>query len=41
MSRAVIDACIPYEQQKSFPKVAVSRPELAMEIARRWKSVWE
>ena len=41
MSRAVIDACIPYDQRKTFPKVAVSRPQLAQEIGRKWKSVWD
>jgi 4-hydroxy-3-polyprenylbenzoate decarboxylase len=41
MSRAVIDATIPYDQRKVFPKVAVSSPTLQREVAAKWKFLWE
>lgn len=40
MSRAVIDACIPYHRRKTFPKVAVSRPELLRSVAAKWQDIW-
>ena len=35
-SRAIIDACIPYERRANFPKVAQSDPAYLREIAERW-----
>jgi 4-hydroxy-3-polyprenylbenzoate decarboxylase len=40
MTRAVIDACIPYDRRRTFPKVAVSRPQLMREVGRKWKEIW-
>jgi UbiD family decarboxylase len=40
MSRAVIDACIPFERRKSFPTVARSSPELLQQVHDKWKAVW-
>jgi len=38
-SRAVIDACRPWERLASFPKVAESDPGFLREIHARWKHV--
>lgn len=38
-SRAVIDACIPYERLASFPKVSQSDPAYLARIARDWSHV--
>lgn len=38
-SRAVIDACIPFERRNDFPSVAVSDPAYLDSIARKWASV--
>jgi UbiD family decarboxylase len=38
-SRAVIDACRPFERRDSFPRVAQSDPELLATVARRWEHV--
>jgi UbiD family decarboxylase len=38
-SRAVIDACRPYERLTSFPAVAESSPELIDAVSRRWPEV--
>jgi 4-hydroxy-3-polyprenylbenzoate decarboxylase len=38
-SRAVIDACIPFERKKDFPRVAVSDPGYLDSLARKWASV--
>jgi 4-hydroxy-3-polyprenylbenzoate decarboxylase len=35
-SRAVIDACIPYERIKAFPKVAQSSPELRRRLFEKY-----
>jgi len=35
-SRAVIDACIPYERIKEFPKVAQSSPELRRKLVEKY-----
>jgi UbiD family decarboxylase len=35
-SRAVIDACIPYERIKEFPKVAQSSPELRKKLVEKY-----
>ncbi|GAA0912280.1 UbiD family decarboxylase [Virgisporangium aurantiacum] len=37
-SRAVIDACRPFERLKTFPKVAESPPEYLAEIRAKWAS---
>lgn len=39
-SRAVIDACIPYERLESFPKVAQTSPELARAVRARFPDVF-
>jgi 3-polyprenyl-4-hydroxybenzoate decarboxylase len=38
-SRAVIDACKPYEMLKSFPRVAQSDPAFLADIYQRWRGV--
>jgi UbiD family decarboxylase len=38
-SRAVIDACRPYERLADFPAVAESSPELIDSVSRRWPEV--
>jgi 3-polyprenyl-4-hydroxybenzoate decarboxylase len=38
-SRAVIDACRPYERIADFPEVAESSPELVASVSRRWPEV--
>jgi len=35
-SRAVIDACRPYERRDSFPKVAESDPGYLSSVLDRW-----
>ncbi|MEV7040623.1 UbiD family decarboxylase [Amycolatopsis sp. NPDC051061] len=37
-SRAIIDACRPYERLESFPRVAESDPEFLREIERKWRA---
>ncbi|TNC27789.1 UbiD family decarboxylase [Amycolatopsis alkalitolerans] len=38
-SRAIVDACRPYERLEDFPKVAQSDPAFLREIERRWREV--
>lgn len=38
-SRAVIDACIPFERKNDFPRVAVGDPAYLAETARKWGAV--
>jgi UbiD family decarboxylase len=38
-SRAVIDACRPFEWMKDFPPVAESSPELRKKVFEKWKHV--
>jgi 4-hydroxy-3-polyprenylbenzoate decarboxylase len=38
-SRAVIDACIPYERRETFPKVSQSDPAYLEQVARTWAHV--
>lgn len=40
-SRAVIDACRPFEWMKDFPPVAESSPELKEKVRAKWKKVIE
>jgi len=40
-SRAVIDACRPFEWMKEFPPVAESSPELREKIYNKWKKIIE
>jgi 4-hydroxy-3-polyprenylbenzoate decarboxylase len=40
-SRAVIDACRPFEWMKEFPPVAESSPELREKIYNKWKKAIE
>jgi UbiD family decarboxylase len=40
-SRAVIDACRPFEWMKDFPPVAESSPELRDKVRAKWKKVIE
>ncbi|WIY06537.1 UbiD family decarboxylase [Amycolatopsis mongoliensis] len=37
-SRAIIDACRPYERLESFPRVAESDPEFLRNLERKWRS---
>ena len=39
-SRVVINACIPYEHIKDFPKVAMTSPELAAEVRGKFPDVF-
>lgn len=38
-SRAVINACIPYERRSTFPRVAQSDPQFLATIAQKWGHV--
>ena len=38
-SRAVIDACRPFERLKDFPKVARASPELRKQVAAKFADV--
>lgn len=38
-SRAIIDACIPFERRDTFPKVSQSAPDYLAGVARDWASV--
>jgi 4-hydroxy-3-polyprenylbenzoate decarboxylase len=40
-SRAIIDACRPFEWMKDFPPVAESSPELKKKVYDKWKKVLE
>jgi len=40
-SRALIDACIPFERIRSFPKVATAPEAYLDEIRRKWKQVFD
>ena len=40
-SRAIIDACRPYEWKDEFPKVVESPPELMKSVKERWGSILE
>ncbi|MGK3204429.1 UbiD family decarboxylase [Amycolatopsis sp. MEPSY49] len=37
-SRAIIDACRPYERLESFPRVAESSPAFLRELERKWRA---
>jgi 4-hydroxy-3-polyprenylbenzoate decarboxylase len=39
-SRALIDACRPYEKVESFPRVAQASPGLVRETVARWKDLF-
>ncbi|MGE0746636.1 MAG: UbiD family decarboxylase [Rhodospirillales bacterium] len=39
-SRAIIDACIPYERIETFPKVAQTSPELARQVRDKFPDVF-
>jgi UbiD family decarboxylase len=38
-SRAVIDACRPYERKDTFPKVAQSDPQYLREVQAKWRDL--
>jgi UbiD family decarboxylase len=40
-SRAIIDACRPYERKGTFPRVAQSDPAYLRDVMARWGSVFE
>ena len=40
-SRAVIDACRPFERRDTFPRVAQSDPEYLRSVAAQWSHVFE
>ena len=40
-SRAIIDACRPFEWLKDFPPVAESSPELKKKVYEKWRNVLE
>jgi 4-hydroxy-3-polyprenylbenzoate decarboxylase len=40
-SRAIIDACRPFEWMKDFPPVAESSPELKKKVYEKWRKVLE
>jgi hypothetical protein len=35
-SRALIDACRPFERRDAYPPLAEASPELLMRVARKW-----
>lgn len=39
-SRAIIDACRPYEWIKKFPRVAEASPELLRQIESKWSDLF-
>jgi hypothetical protein len=39
-TRALIDACRPYERLSTFPRVAEASPKLMRETASRWKDLF-
>jgi len=40
-SRALIDACRPFEWMKDFPPVAESSPELRDKVRKKWRKIIE
>jgi 4-hydroxy-3-polyprenylbenzoate decarboxylase len=40
-SRAMVDACIPYERRQDFPKVAETSAELREQMLRKYPSIFE
>ena len=40
-SRAIVDACRPFEWKNEFPPVAESSPELAAKTHEKWKHLLE
>jgi len=38
-SRAIIDACRPYDWIADFPPVAESSPEIRKEVADKWQDI--
>jgi hypothetical protein len=38
-SRALIDACIPYERRGDYPPVAESSGELKAKVREKWKTL--
>jgi UbiD family decarboxylase len=40
-SRAVVDACRPFERRDTFPRVARSDPEYLREVSKRWQHILE
>jgi 3-polyprenyl-4-hydroxybenzoate decarboxylase len=40
MSRAIIDACRPFEKLATFPKVAASTPAQMRETVAKWKELF-
>jgi len=38
-SRALIDACIPYERRGDYPPVAESSDELKAKVREKWKTL--
>jgi hypothetical protein len=39
-SRALLDACRPYERLATFPRVAEASPQRVRETLARWQSVF-
>jgi hypothetical protein len=39
-SRAIIDACRPYEWIKDFPRVAEASPELLRQVESKWGNLF-
>jgi len=37
---ALVDACIPYEEKKNFPRATGATPEYAREVAKKWESLF-
>jgi 4-hydroxy-3-polyprenylbenzoate decarboxylase len=38
--RVVIDACIPFERKREFPRVAEADPAFLAEISRKWSGLF-
>jgi len=35
-----VDACIPYEEKKTFPRATGAPPEYMKEVAEKWKNLF-
>ena len=40
-SRALVDACIPYEHLKDFPRPVGASPEYLEQTYQKWLHVWK
>jgi 4-hydroxy-3-polyprenylbenzoate decarboxylase len=40
MSRAIIDACVPFERRSAFPRVARTDPAVLREVRAKWRELF-